>query len=260
MAWRAGRELRVAPNACPHMGASLAEGPVRDGRLVCPWHGLELGTEKHGAWCPLEAHDDGVLCWVRLDGEDPTPRPIISPRPSVFIDSVMHYHQFSFTINGLPTIEVLEPWHTEWQNKIGQRDHLSHFDILTMSFLYPPSNWRFLYASAPSTTGVGTFHNPYQGFRYAESRVPAGGRLVILYPDSYDAVGVYSEAKMIEALKKATGFASHTTEYRDAIQTASATAAGLREAIGKLPSAEDAAQVRAGVGVAGQILERQLKG
>ena len=49
----------------------------------------------------------------------------------------------------------------------------------------------------------------------------------------------------IEALKKAAGLASQTTDYRYAIQTASATAAGLREAIGKLPSVEDAAQVRA---------------
>jgi len=49
----------------------------------------------------------------------------------------------------------------------------------------------------------------------------------------------------IEALRKADGFASQTAVYRDSLQTASAAAAGLREAIGELPSAEDAAQVRA---------------
>jgi isorenieratene synthase len=89
VAWRGAGELRVAPNACPHMGASLAEGAVKDGRLVCPWHGLELGAEKHGAWCPMEAHDDGVLCWVRLDDGETTPRPIVSPRPTEFLDCVM---------------------------------------------------------------------------------------------------------------------------------------------------------------------------
>jgi phenylpropionate dioxygenase-like ring-hydroxylating dioxygenase large terminal subunit len=107
----------VAPNACPHMGASLAEGPVVNGRLACPWHGLELGTEKHGAWCPLEAHDDGVLCWVRLEPADrngpsadlPTPRPIVSPRPAQFIDSVMRMEADCDPRDVIAN--RLDPWH-----------------------------------------------------------------------------------------------------------------------------------------------------
>lgn len=117
VAWRSGSELRVAPNACPHMGASLAEGPVRDGRLVCPWHGLELGARKHGAWCPMESRDDGVLCWVRLDdgpgaatGEDPqTPRPIVSPRPAEFIDSVIRLEADCEPRDVIAN--RLDPWH-----------------------------------------------------------------------------------------------------------------------------------------------------
>ena len=116
VAWRAGRELHVSPNACPHMGASLAEGTVRDGRLVCPWHGLELGAEKHGAWCPLAAHDDGVLCWVQLEGiaeadtiDPPTPRPILAPRPSEFIDSVIRMEADCEPRDVLAN--RLDPWH-----------------------------------------------------------------------------------------------------------------------------------------------------
>lgn len=107
--WRAGPELRVAPDACPHMGASLSDGAVRHGRLVCPWHGLELGSERHGAWCPLPSHDDGVLCWVRLEGEEPTPRPIVSPRPAEFIDSVMRMEAVCEPRDVIAN--RLDPWH-----------------------------------------------------------------------------------------------------------------------------------------------------
>jgi nitrite reductase/ring-hydroxylating ferredoxin subunit len=30
--------LRVSDAACPHRGGPLAEGRVRDGTVVCPWH------------------------------------------------------------------------------------------------------------------------------------------------------------------------------------------------------------------------------
>mgnify|MGYP001811994990 CR=1 FL=1 len=107
--WRAGSELRVAPDACPHMGASLSEGSVSDGRVVCPWHGLELGTDRHGAWCPLPSHDDGVLCWVRLEGEEPTERPIVSERPAEFMDSVMRMEATCEPRDVLAN--RLDPWH-----------------------------------------------------------------------------------------------------------------------------------------------------
>jgi len=110
VAWRSGTELRVAPNACPHMGASLADGPVRDGRLVCPWHGLELGGQRHGAWCPLPAHDDGVLAWVRLDdGEPATAAPIVAPRPTEYIDSVMRMEAECEPRDVIAN--RLDPWH-----------------------------------------------------------------------------------------------------------------------------------------------------
>ena len=111
VAWRTDGELRVAPDACPHMGARLSDGHVRDGRLVCPWHGLELGEGPHGAWCPLEAFDDGVLAWVRLSepGEEPTARPLLSPRPETFIDSVMRREAACEPRDVVAN--RLDPWH-----------------------------------------------------------------------------------------------------------------------------------------------------
>ncbi|WP_407662379.1 DUF5914 domain-containing protein [Mycolicibacterium palauense] len=85
VAWRGpGDRLLVAPRACPHLGADLATAPVHRGALVCPWHGLRLREDGYGAFKPYPAHDDGVLCWVRLDavgGESPTEAPIVPPRP-----------------------------------------------------------------------------------------------------------------------------------------------------------------------------------
>jgi len=91
VAWRDRGTVRVAPAECPHMGADLSCGTVRDGRLVCPWHGLALGAEGHGRWRPLPVHDDGVLVWARLEeaGEEPTDAPIIAPRPERYVDGVI---------------------------------------------------------------------------------------------------------------------------------------------------------------------------
>ena len=91
VAWRDGPSLRVAPDACPHMGASLAEGCVSSGRIVCPWHGLALGADApHGGWRTLPAHDDGVLAWVQLGGgENLRAAPILAPRPARYLDAVV---------------------------------------------------------------------------------------------------------------------------------------------------------------------------
>lgn len=87
--WRDGEHIRMGPDACPHMGASLADGRVCDGRVVCPWHGLALRDEPHAGWRPLVTHDDGVLFWARRDDDTPTDRPILAKRPSRYLDSVL---------------------------------------------------------------------------------------------------------------------------------------------------------------------------
>lgn len=110
--WRAadGR-LAAAPNACPHMGASLADGCVRAGRLVCPWHGLELGCEPHGAWRPLPVIEDGVLAWVRVDqaGEAPTAQPAITARPQQFLEATIRMEAACEPEDVIAN--RLDPWH-----------------------------------------------------------------------------------------------------------------------------------------------------
>jgi isorenieratene synthase len=127
VAWRVRGEILIAPDACPHMGASLSESCVRDGKLICPWHGLALGREGHGAWRPYSVHEDGVLTWVRIGDEDPgTPKPVLPPRPPLFMEGVIrmearcdpedvianrldpwhgaHFHPYSFA-----SLSVLDP-------------------------------------------------------------------------------------------------------------------------------------------------------
>jgi hypothetical protein len=90
VAWRVAGELLIAPDACPHMGASLSDSCVCEGKLVCPWHALALGKEGHGNWKMCAVHEDGVLSWVRIGPEVPgTPLPVLAPRPNVYLEGVV---------------------------------------------------------------------------------------------------------------------------------------------------------------------------
>jgi isorenieratene synthase len=108
--WRSGGRAVVAPDSCPHMGARLSDGFVRDGCVVCPWHGLALGDAAHGSWRPLPVFDDGVLLWVRPEnGEEATSQPFLTPRPDRYFDAVMRLEA-----NCDPRDVIanrLDPWH-----------------------------------------------------------------------------------------------------------------------------------------------------
>lgn len=110
--WRCASGVRVAPEACPHMGARLSEGRVDgEGRIVCPWHGLALGGAPHGGWSPLHTHDDGVLAWARLDRLDAqiTERPILPARPPRFAFGVIRMEARCRPADVIQN--RLDPWH-----------------------------------------------------------------------------------------------------------------------------------------------------
>ena len=110
VAWRANGEVMMAPDTCPHMGASLAGGCVRDGNVICPWHGLALGKSGHGAWRPYSVHDDGVLSWVQLGETDPAvPLPVLPERPAVFMDGVVRLEARCEPADVIAN--RLDPWH-----------------------------------------------------------------------------------------------------------------------------------------------------
>jgi nitrite reductase (NADH) small subunit len=69
--FRAGDEVHVYVNSCPHKGGPVGEGLVVDGIVTCPWHGsqFEVATGacvRGPAQGPLEAvaatlHGDEVV-------------------------------------------------------------------------------------------------------------------------------------------------------------------------------------------------------
>ena len=48
---RTERGVFALPRRCPHEGADLAYGIVRDGRLRCPWHNLPIDPETGAQPC-----------------------------------------------------------------------------------------------------------------------------------------------------------------------------------------------------------------
>ncbi|HZA12677.1 DUF5914 domain-containing protein, partial [Mycobacterium sp.] len=118
VAWRDARHrLRVGPGACPHLGASLANGTVDCGTLICSWHGLALsGDSSEFGWKPLPGHDDGVLAWVRLDGiggEAPLDRPVVPARPTgATLDAVTRLVGVCEPSDIIAN--RLDPWHGAW--------------------------------------------------------------------------------------------------------------------------------------------------
>jgi len=109
--WRDRYGIVAAPEACPHLGASLAGVCARDGKLVCPWHGLALGRDSTtSGFRTLRGCDDGVLFWVQLPDEPGlTERPSIAPRPERALEAVVRVEAACEPRDVIQN--RLDPWH-----------------------------------------------------------------------------------------------------------------------------------------------------
>jgi nitrite reductase/ring-hydroxylating ferredoxin subunit len=65
---RTERGVFALPRRCPHEGADLAYGLVRDGRLRCPWHNLPIDPETGAQPCASL----GTIAARRLESPDGT--------------------------------------------------------------------------------------------------------------------------------------------------------------------------------------------
>ena len=117
-------------------------------------------------------------------------------------DSIMHYSKCAFLSPSLfcpgnYTIEVNPPY-AAWQDLIGQRNHLSRLDRVSLSFLYALGNWRFVDGNAGGP-GTGAFLDPWPDFATGVWSTPSGGTLYV-QPGSYLApFGGLSTPMRIEA-------------------------------------------------------------
>jgi len=95
------------------------------------------------------------------------PQPLAVEHGDYDFDSVMHYDQYAWSTNGLPTIVVLPP-NQEWQDQIGQGgslNHLSEGDIAGLQFRYghpvvPGSGCFTIYNDGPGTLLVTSVTGP----------------------------------------------------------------------------------------------------
>ena len=112
--WRAQGKLLAAPEACPHMGASLVGGQTTGDAgdaIICPWHGLALAPCGHGKWRHFTTYDDGVFAWVQLPeaGQTLTAQPFVTARPREYLSGVV-----SMPAECDPSDIIanrLDPWH-----------------------------------------------------------------------------------------------------------------------------------------------------
>lgn len=116
--WRSGRQLMAARDACPHMGASLSEGRVCEGKLICPWHGLAFGPEPRPGFRPLQTYDDGLLVWLQLSAAQVpgaestsalTARPYLPERPGYGLPAVIRMEARCEPRDVVAN--RLDPWH-----------------------------------------------------------------------------------------------------------------------------------------------------
>jgi len=116
--------------------------------------------------------------------------------------SVMHYSAMAFYDPSDPnctetsSITVLPP-NQALQWLIGQRDSLTYIDRITMSFVYPEDNWRFVDLTNNGNQ-IGTFLEPWQQFITGATLIPQGGTLWI-QPGSYSGIGTYTKEMTIRA-------------------------------------------------------------
>jgi nitrite reductase (NADH) small subunit/3-phenylpropionate/trans-cinnamate dioxygenase ferredoxin subunit len=94
-------KLHALDDACPHMGASLADGQIKDGQVFCSWHHWSFSLQdghctmrdwKAAASHPLKTNGEDV--YVKLQGK--TDDPPLEQDGSASEDELIPWDESSF--------------------------------------------------------------------------------------------------------------------------------------------------------------------
>ncbi len=64
--WRTGEGVHAAPARCPHRGANLGDGSVRNGCLTCPYHGIAFATDGTAVHRPAQGNESRIPAKTNL--------------------------------------------------------------------------------------------------------------------------------------------------------------------------------------------------
>lgn len=119
-------------------------------------------------------------------------------------ESLMHYSQCAFSTctdcsANLPACRTITTLDPAMQSVIGQRERLSEWDARIMSYMYPPSTWRFVDTTYTGLFENGRFVEPWKTVTRGVNETPAAGTLVIMQPTTYTDRSIYNSALTIRA-------------------------------------------------------------
>lgn len=64
--WRTDAGVHAAPAACPHRGADLGDGSVRNGCLTCPYHGIGFAPDGAAVHRPAQGDESRIPAKANL--------------------------------------------------------------------------------------------------------------------------------------------------------------------------------------------------
>jgi len=64
--WRTDQGVHAAPAHCPHRGADLGDGTVRDGCLTCPYHGIRFAADGTAVHRPAQGDEARIPAKANL--------------------------------------------------------------------------------------------------------------------------------------------------------------------------------------------------